>query len=280
MAKKILFAIIPLIIFGVGNIYADSEQTDEKSIFDLLTSASEELLSEFDIPETSVGDEFEPELTITPSSCKEGLNPVIKASDNSPACVKPSSIYKLIERNWMFIREAFAQSDDTEQTEMISDDFSSTDLLASDSERAMYFTVRASGGLLPKEVVANFNKFTPFTSDEGHVTADNPTDLKTEYKFALESLPSKDKLNFYRLVADIIAESTFATEPFDISVDVVTGDGSVIQTWAYRDCEIINYSTFLQDTIFFFQFSGEHTSEIRERAIAECRGFDLEIPEN
>ena len=268
---KFLFlaAIAPLIIFSLDNAFAETEQ-NKKSIFDLLMGSPEEFESEFDIPETSAGDELEPELTTIPSSCKEGLNLVIKASDNSRACVKSTSIFKLIERNWMFVREAFAQSDD----------FSSTDLIPSDSERAMFFTARASGGLLPREIVTNFHKFTPFTSEEPHITADNPTDLKTKYKFALESLPSKDKLDFYRLVGNVISGSRFADEPFDVNVDVKTGDGTVIQTWAYRDCEIENYVTYLQDTVFFFQFSGEQAPEIRERATAECRGFDLEVPEN
>ncbi len=268
--KKILFAIIPLIIFGLTNVYADSEQIDKKSIFDLLVGTPEELLSEFDIPQTSAGDELEQELTVSPISCKEGLDLVIKASDNSPACVKPTSIYKLIERNWMFVREAFAQSDDFTQPEIIP----------SESERAMFFTTRASGGLLEREIVTNFHKFTPFTSEEPHITPDNPTDLKTTYKFALESLPSKDKLEFYKLVGEVMRGSKLADEPFDVNVDVKTGDGIVIQTWAYRDCEIENYVTYLQDTVFFFQFSGEQTSEIRERAIAECNGLELEVPEN
>jgi len=277
--KILLAAIAPLIIFSLDSAFAESEQ-EKKSIFDLLTNAPEELLSELDIPETSAGDELKPELTITPTSCKEGLNLVIKASDKSPACVKPTSIYKLIERNWMFVREAFAQSDDVEQPETTSDDFSSTDLIPSDSERAMFFTARASGGLLQKEIVTNFHKFTPFTSEEPQIKPDNPTDLKSTYKFALESLPSKDKLEFYRLVGNVISGSGFADEPFDVNVDVKTGDGTVIQTWAYRDCTIDNYVTYLQDTVFFFQFSNEQAPEIRERAIVECRGFDLEVPEN
>jgi hypothetical protein len=33
-------------------------------------------------------------------SCKEGLHLVFKLRDNSPACVKPSSVEKLIERGW------------------------------------------------------------------------------------------------------------------------------------------------------------------------------------
>ncbi len=32
--------------------------------------------------------------------CKEGLGLIFKSSDNSPACVKPSTVTKLIERGW------------------------------------------------------------------------------------------------------------------------------------------------------------------------------------
>jgi len=32
--------------------------------------------------------------------CKEGLKLVFKSSDNSPACVKPGTLNKLIERGW------------------------------------------------------------------------------------------------------------------------------------------------------------------------------------
>ena len=269
MKKFLLAAIAPLMIFGMTNTFADSEQ-DKKSIFDLLVSAPAEILSEIDIPETSAGDELEPEFSAISKSCKTGLYPVIKASDNSPACVKSTSISKLIERNWMFVREAFAQTDDSTQTEIIP----------SESERAMYYTSRASGGLLQREIVTNFHKFVPFTSDEPHITPDNPTDLKSKFKFSLESLPSKDKIEFYRLVGEVMRGSNLADEPFDVDVDVVAGDGIVIQTWAYRDCQIENYVTYLQDTVFFFQFSGEQTFEIRERVIAECRGLELEVPEN
>ena len=107
MGRKIVFALIPLILpIGIIPImaFADSEQANTKSVFDLLTGSPKAGLSELDIPESSAGDELEPQLTITPTSCKEGLNPVIKASDNSRACVKPTSIYKLIERNWMLVR--------------------------------------------------------------------------------------------------------------------------------------------------------------------------------
>ena len=32
--------------------------------------------------------------------CKDGLDLIFKASDNSPACVKPSTVEKLVQRGW------------------------------------------------------------------------------------------------------------------------------------------------------------------------------------
>ena len=32
--------------------------------------------------------------------CKEGMQLVLKNTDGDPACVKPASVNKLIERNW------------------------------------------------------------------------------------------------------------------------------------------------------------------------------------
>lgn len=45
-------------------------------------------------------DQFENEVPPLEIICQENLNLIFKASDNSPACVKPDSIPKLIERGW------------------------------------------------------------------------------------------------------------------------------------------------------------------------------------
>jgi hypothetical protein len=270
MKLLILAALSPLIIFSLDNVYADAELTDLKSIFELLVSSPDELLTELDIPQDSSGIELEEELTTTPHSCKNGLNPVIKASSNSPACVKPTSIYKLIERNWMKIREAFAQP---------MEDSMPTSPTQDKDDRAMFYSVRASGGMLEHEIKANFHKFTPYTSQEPRITPDNPVDLKTtKFKFAVESLPSKDKLDYYRLVGRVMAQDPNAREPFDVNIDVISGDGTILQTWAYTNCQIQNFVTYLQDTVFFHQFSGEPTSEIRDRFLLQCSSLELEVP--
>lgn len=40
-------------------------------------------------------------------ACKKGLNLVIKAEDNSPACVRPDTTQKLIERGWAILPSAY-----------------------------------------------------------------------------------------------------------------------------------------------------------------------------
>jgi len=57
---------------------------------------SSELLEDILSPKQQVKDGIAPEYII----CKNDLQLIIKNSDNSPACVKPSSAQKLIERGW------------------------------------------------------------------------------------------------------------------------------------------------------------------------------------
>ena len=67
--------------------------------------------------------------------------------------------------------------------------------------------------------------------------------------------------------------------PFDVDIDVVSGDGQIIQTWKYKSCEPTAYGTFLQEVIFIYQFVDQDKSEIRERVTFNCNGIELEVPE-
>ena len=66
--------------------------------------------------------------------------------------------------------------------------------------------------------------------------------------------------------------------PFDVSVDVISGDGRTIQTWDYKNCELIAYGTYLQDVKFYYQFVEPEVPEIRERVLFNCAGIDLLVP--
>ena len=97
---------------------------------------------------------------------------------------------------------------------------------------------------------------------------------ETNPSFYLESLPSVDKKEFYDFVADWMDRGDLLNE-FDIAIDVLDGTGNVIQTWDFQKCEIIGYGTYLQDTIFIYQYSGVQDSEIRDRTDFSCVGISL-----
>ena len=68
--------------------------------------------------------------------------------------------------------------------------------------------------------------------------------------------------------------------PFDVDVAVISGSGDTIVTWEFTDCEPTAFGTFLQDTVFLYQFVDQERSEIRDRVLFECAGADLRVPEN
>ncbi len=152
--------------------------------------------------------------------------------------------------------------------------------LLSDNERAQYFVVHFADGLIEKPVtIETFYKFEATSSQSQrselyvhpiYLFDDKPT-------FLLESMPSPDKQDMYIGIDNWMDRGASLT-PFDVSIDVMSGDGRVIQTWHYLDCEPTGYGTFLQDVTFIHQFVDPSKSEIRERVTFSCQGIDLEVP--
>ena len=149
----------------------------------------------------------------------------------------------------------------------------------SEEERAQSFRVTISNIMKPLPVHF-FEKFELTSSNEGE--ADDKRGRMYSFRdtapsFFLESLPSAEKKPFYDFIADWMDRGETMNE-FDVGVDVLDGTGAVIQTWAFERCEITSYGTYLQDTIFIYQFSGVEDSEIRDRASFSCVGIHLETP--
>src|SRR3972149_5667588 len=109
-----------------------------------------------------------------------------------------------------------------------------------DDERAQFFVVHFSDGLIEK----------PFTVD---------------------------KKDLYRGIDRWMTQST-TLSPFDVDIDVISGDSTVIQTWTYTNCQPTAYGTYLQDVINFYQYSGQEKSEIRDRVAFSCTSVLLEVP--
>ena len=151
----------------------------------------------------------------------------------------------------------------------------------SDDERAQSFVVRFYDGMIEKPfVIDTFIKFeaTSSQTNEGEFRATFPIyTFHDEPEFMLESLPSADKQDLYIGIDRWMAGSTILT-PFDVDIEVLSGNGQIIHTWAYKSCEPTAYGTFVQDLIFYYQFVDQEKSEIRDRVIFTCAGVHLEIP--
>jgi len=278
--KKILIFLIPLIL-SIGIIpalpFADSYQPKADSY-----------LPKDDQTQMSPRAQMLAGLPASQVACKEGLNLVIKGVDGSPACVKASTVYKLIESSWISMESAFAQEPELETEQVSSQPKTITtqqDFLPIESDRAMYFEARFSAGLIKyTEIVkSNFFKFTPFKQQVEFnpvITPENPLPNKPPLRFLLETLPSKENINYYQAIDDYFQTDSKLFKEFDVKIDVVTGDGTVLQTWEYRNCDLEDYTVYLQDNIIFNRFHGGDGPEIRERSIFNCSGLSLVAPEN
>jgi len=271
-----------MLIFGFSITNVDAIQNP----LELFMPSSEKPI----IPDTSAMSPRAQMLAGLPASqvaCKEGLNLVFKAENGSPACVKASTVYKLIEISWISMGSAFAQEAEPEiETEQVSSEpktiTTQQDFLPNESDRAMYFEARISEGLIKyTEIVkSNFFKFTPFKVQSPQIAPENTLPNKPPLRFLLETLPSKENINYYQAIDDYFQTDSPLFKRFDVSIDVVSGDGTVLQTWEYRNCDLEDYVVYLQDNIIFDRFSGEQGSEIRERSIFYCGGLSLVAPEN
>jgi len=280
MKKIFLIPIASMLMFGFSITNVDAIQNP----MELFMPSSEKPI----IPDTSAMSPRAQMLAGISASqvmCKEGLNLVFKATDGSPICVKASTVYKLIERSWISMGSAFAQEPELETEQVSSEPKTITtqqDYLPNENDRAMYFEARISEGLIKyTEIVkSNFFKFTPFKVQSPQIVPENPLPNKPPLRFLLESLPSKENIGYYQAIDDYFQTDSPLFKRFDVSIDVVTGDGTVLQTWEYRNCDLEDYVVYLQDNIIFDRFSGEQGSEIRERSIFYCGGLSLVAPEN
>jgi len=150
-----------------------------------------------------------------------------------------------------------------------------------DDERAQSFVVTFSDGLIEKPfTIDTFVKFEATSS----VEKDSELYSFPLYKFTdqpeflLESLPSSDKRDMYIGIERWMTRGAVSLQPFDVDIDVISGDGRIIQTWAYKNCEPTAYGTFLQDVRNFYQFVDQDKSEIRERVTFSCTGIHLLVP--
>ena len=118
--------------------------------------------------------------------------------------------------------------------------------------------------------VGSFSPLTPTISHDEYLQSTPP-------KFELQSLPSKDKAFLYEITSQKPNPGK-PPEPMDITIDSVTGDGTILNSWQYYDCNIDDYRIADNDIFIFTKFSGKASSEFTDVTDFECRGlhFDTE----
>jgi len=146
--------------------------------------------------------------------------------------------------------------------------------IPNDLSRAQSALVTISGGELTEPItIQTFSKIEP--GDKPHYIA-SFYDLGFNTYFSLESIPSTDKIKFYNLVAKTINPGK-APELFDVNIDVLAGDNSVMLTVNYPKCEITNYALYSQEFILFYQYSDAINAEIRDRTVLYCSGLNIQV---
>ena len=117
--------------------------------------------------------------------------------------------------------------------------------------------------------------------DEPHLSKIETNTHQKSLKFALESLSSKDKEEFYNFASQYYNPGMKKPQPFDVTVDLVTGDGSVLQSWEYSKCDLESFDTYLQDNLLYFTMNGKKaTSEIKDKSSFDCVGFSVDFDES
>ncbi len=101
-----------------------------------------------------------------------------------------------------------------------------------------------------------------------------------ENNFLLESVPSKDKKPYYDQIRKSIESKNtlLKNRGMNISIDIFSGDGEIIETLLYRNCDVTEYFVHGVDSrgkIFFVENEG--TVEIREVTKFSCVSFTIEI---
>ncbi len=102
--------------------------------------------------------------------------------------------------------------------------------------------------------------------------------------FLLESVPSKDKKQFYRFVKEsleskgnVLANPTF----LDIKIDIFSGGYDLINTLSYEKCYVTDYFVHSVDSKGKIPFLKENdlSIEIREVTKFSCNSFKLLLDE-
>ena len=103
------------------------------------------------------------------------------------------------------------------------------------------------------------------------------TDSGGPPQFYLESIPTTDKQGYYNLVNQYmnIAATNSDYPLFDVSIDILAGDSSIVETIHYTKCKFQSYYPYVNDFKDTYRFSGQDSSEIRDISTFSCAKIAL-----
>lgn len=153
---------------------------------------------------------------------------------------------------------------------------SATEVSLTDSDTAQSFVVYfTSGDYFTEEItIYTYSEFFHYSATALSNTVPESSQFLKQPEFLLRGLPSTDKRIIYGLV-DEYASPGPKPIPFEVTVEVVTGDGDILQSWQYRNCEILDYSTYVDSNKDTYRYGKSDKMEIREVTVFSCIGFTL-----
>jgi len=146
-----------------------------------------------------------------------------------------------------------------------------------ENQRAKSFKISIYGGEL-FEPILNRQVYS-FENIRRERVGLSPNEQANQYDrgFTIESLPTQDKKIFYEFLVKYV-NSGKTPEPFDVTLDTILGDGSILHRFHYANCKLIDITWYLQQGNWLHQYSGKPQEEIRERYSIECEGFKIKFP--
>jgi len=97
-------------------------------------------------------------------------------------------------------------------------------------------------------------------------------------QFQFESIPSKDKKQYYDLLAYYINTNGNSKDTTDVSIDIIAGDASVIETLHYTNCQVASYYVYVNDNKENYRLSQNDGPELRDDAQFACQGLQIITP--
>jgi len=128
-----------------------------------------------------------------------------------------------------------------------------------------------SDGSMAKSLVVHF-KGSRGDFDVYTISLIIQTSQSTEFQF--ESIPSKDKKQYYDLISYYVNNGG-TKDPTNVNIDILAGDGSTIETFQYGNCQVSAYYMYVNDNKQQYRLSGNEVAELRDNADFVCQGVHI-----